>query len=304
MKKIKKHDKNPILTKDNVPFCVNSIFNAGAVRIADKYMLLCRTEMPNGRSSFTLAESLNGIDFKVASKPCLIPEDHKDCFDYVEWGIEDPRITQIGEKYYITYTGYSRYEPLVILAETLDFKKFTIHGPICEPSNKDCSLFPEKINDFYWKVDRPTAEGRRDIWISKSPDLVHWGSYTALMEPTPGTWECDKIGASSNPIKTGEGWLMLYHGVKELAYSAIYKIGVMLLDFEKPWIVKGKSLEPIIVPDHNFERIGDVGNVVFTNGWIIEPDGEIKIYYSGADLNICLATTTKDYLLSLCLQKK
>lgn len=304
MKKITKHIKNPILTKEDVPFHVNSIFNAGAVKIGGKYLLLCRTEMPNGRSSFTLAESQNGIDFKVAHKPCLSPGDHIECSDYVEWGIEDPRITQIGEKYYLTYTGYSKYEPLVILTETLDFKQFTIHGPICESSNKDCSLFPEKINGYYWKVDRPSAQKRRDMWISKSPDLIHWGSYRVLMEPTPGTWECDKIGSSSNPVKTEEGWLMLYHGVKELAFSAIYKIGVVLLDLERPWIVRGKTDEPIIVPDHHFERLGDVGNVVFSNGWIIETDGEIKIYYSGADMNICLATTTKDYLLSLCLQKK
>lgn len=303
MEKIYKYDKNPILTKENVPFRVNSIFNAGAVKINNKYLLLCRTEMPNGRSGFTLAESFNGIEFKVSSQPCLTSDDHKDFKDYVEWGIEDPRITPIDGKYYLTYTGYSKYEPLVILAETTDFKKFIIHGPISEPSNKDCSLFPEKIDGFYWKVDRPVAEDRRDIWISKSPDLIHWGSYRVLMEPTHGTWEHDKIGSSSNPIRTKDGWLMLYHGVREVTFGAMYKIGVVLLDLKKPWIVKGKTYEPIIVPDYHFERIGDVGNVVFSNGWILESDGEIKIYYSGADLNICLATTTKDYLLSLCLNK-
>ncbi len=298
-----KYDRNPILTKDNVPFHVNSIFNAGAVKIDDRYLLLCRTEMPNGRSTLTLAESSNGIDFKVADKPCLTPEDHKDCLEYVEWGIEDSRITKIEDKYYLTYTGYSKHEPLVILAETTDFKKFTIHGPICEPSNKDCSLFPEKVGGFYWKVDRPSAHNRRDIWLSKSHDLKFWRPYKVVMEPLPGTWESNKIGSSSNPIRTEEGWLMMYHGVKELAYSSIYRIGVVLLEYEKPWIIKGRTKLPIIVPDHIFERVGDVGNVVFTNGWILEPDGEIKIYYSGGDMNICLATTTKDYLLSLCLNK-
>jgi predicted GH43/DUF377 family glycosyl hydrolase len=303
MNGIIKHIKNPILTKESVPFHVNSIFNAGAVKFDNKYLLLCRTEMPNGRSTLTLAESTNGVDFKVADKPCLTPEDHKECFEYVEWGIEDSRITKIDDKYYLTYTGYSKHEPLVILAETTDFKKFTIHGPICEPSNKDCSLFPEKIGGYYWKVDRPSAHNRRDIWLSKSPDLQFWCPYKVVMEPVPGTWESNKIGSSSNPIKTEEGWLMLYHGVKELAFSAIYRIGVVLLDYEKPWITRGRTKIPIIVPDHVFERVGDVGNVVFSNGWIPEPDGEIKIYYSGGDMNICLATTSKDYLLSLCLNK-
>jgi len=303
MNQIKKHNENPILTKDDVPFKVNSIFNAGAIKINGKYLLLCRTEMPNGRSSLTLAESTDGVNFTVAQKPTLLPEDHNEFYKYVEWGIEDPRITKINDKYYLTYTGYSKYEPLVILAETQDFKKFIIHGPISEPSNKDCAIFPEKIDGYYWKVDRPSAEIRNDIWISKSPDLFHWGSYRALMEPTYGTWEHHKIGSSSNPIKTDTGWLMLYHGVRELTYGAMYKLGVVLLDLEKPWLVKGKTSEPIIVPDYDFERVGDVGNVVFSNGWIEEPDGEIKIYYSGADLNICLATTTKDYLISICLEK-
>jgi predicted GH43/DUF377 family glycosyl hydrolase len=297
---VQKFDGNPIIIKDDVPFKVNSIFNAGAIKIDEKYLLLCRTEMPNGRSSLTLAKSIDGIKFKIAQKPTLTPEEHGEYFDYVNWGIEDCRITNIVDKYYLTYTGYSKYQPLVILTETQDFEKFIIHGPISEPSNKDCSLFPEKINGFYWKVDRPVAFERRDVWISRSPDLLHWGSYKVLMEPTRGTWEHHKIGSSSNPLKTDKGWLMLYHGVRGLTYGAMYKLGVVLLDLEKPWIVKGKSSDPIIVPDYEFERVGDVGNVVFSNGWIVEPDGEIKIYYSGADLNICLATTTEEYLLSLC----
>jgi len=300
---VQKFNLNPILTKDNVPFKVNSIFNAGAVKFEDKYLLLCRTEMPNGRSSLTLSESSNGVNFQVAHKPTLLPEDHDEFFKYVEWGIEDPRITTLGDRYYITYTGYSKYNPLVILAETQDFEKFIIHGPISEPSNKDCSIFPEKIDGYYWKVDRPSAGNRGDIWLSKSPDLFHWGSYSVMMEPKPGTWEHHKIGSSSNPLKTDDGWLMLYHGVRQLTFGAMYKLGVVLLDPKKPWIVKGKTSEPIIVPDYDFERVGDVGNVVFSNGWIEEPDGEIKIYYSGADLNICLATTTKDYLVSICLEK-
>lgn len=302
MNKIVKYEGNPILTKDNVPFRVNSIFNAGAVKVEDRYLLLCRTEMPDGRSSFTLAESSDGINFTSGSEPCLTPRHHKDYFEYVEWGIEDPRITPIDDKFYITYTGYSQYQPLVMLAETRDFKDFKIHGPISEPSNKDCSLFPEKIDGFYWKIDRPSAGTRNDIWISKSPDFIHWGSPRVLMQPLPGTWETNKIGSSSNPIKTKDGWLMLYHGVREFPASSIYKLGVVLLDSEKPWILKGRTREPVIVPDKDYERTGDVMNVVFSNGWIAEPGGSIKIYYSGADSNICLAVTSIDYLLSQCLK--
>ena len=300
MNEIKKYKKNPIITKANVLFKVNSIFNPGAVKYEDKYLLLCRVEMPNGRSSFVLAESDDGYDFTVANKPCLTPEDHKECYEYVKWGIEDPRIIPIGDKYYLTYTGYSKYEPLVILAETKNFKNFIIHGPITEPSNKDCAIFPEKIDGYYWKVDRPTAGNRNDIWISKSPDLLHWGEYKLLSEPKLGTWEHHKIGASSTPLKTKEGWLLLYHGVRIFGSSMIYKLGVMLLETNKPWIVKGRSKEPIISPEYDYERVGDVGNVTFSNGWIVEKDGEVRIYYSGADINICVATTSISHLLSLC----
>ncbi len=300
MNEIKKYKKNPIITKADVPFKVNSIFNPGAVKYEDKYLLLCRVEMPNGRSSLVLAESDDGYDFTVANKPCLTPEDHKECYEYVKWGIEDPRIIPIGDKYYLTYTGYSKYEPLVILAETKNFKNFIIHGPITEPSNKECAIFPEKIDGYYWKVDRPTAGNRNDIWISKSPDLLHWGEYKLLSEPTLGTWEHHKIGASSTPLKTKEGWLLLYHGVRIFGSSMIYKLGVMLLETNKPWIVKGRSKEPIISPEYDYERVGDVGNVTFSNGWIVEKDGEVRIYYSGADINICVATTSISHLLSMC----
>lgn len=294
-----RYSKNPILTKEDVPFKVNSIFNPGAIKINDKYLLICRVEMPNGRASFVNAWSKDGFNFKVDSKPCLTPEDHLEYFKYVEWGIEDTRVAQIENKFYLTYTGYSRFMPLVMLAETENFEEFNIIGPVSEPSNKDCSLFPEEINGFYWKIDRPSGEHRRDIWISRSKDLIHWGGYNLLAEPFYGTWENDKIGGSTPPVKTNEGWLMLYHGVRGFGISSIYKIGVMLLDLEKPWVVKGRCKEPILSPELDYERVGDVGNVVFTNGWVSD-NGEIKIYYSGADTNICVATANIDDLIKCC----
>lgn len=295
-----RYEANPILTKEDVPFRVNSIFNAGAVKVNNKYLLVCRVEMPNGRSAFVMAESSDGYNFKVEDKLLLKPEDHKECYEYVEWGIEDTRITPLEGKYYLTYTGYSKYMPLVILAETTDFKTVKVRGPISEPSNKDCSIFPEKINDYYWKVDRPTAEDRQDIWISRSTDLVHWGGYRVLLQPELGTWESDKIGSSSNPIKTDEGWLMLYHGVRGFGITSLYKLGVVLLDLNEPWKVIGKSKEPILSPDKDYERVGDVNNVIFSNGWIVEDDGSVKIYYSGADTNICVAETSINELISVC----
>ena len=297
---VQRFEKNPVLAVRDVPFQVNSIFNAGAIKLKDKYLLLCRVEMPDGRSSLVRAVGTDGIHFKVDSRPCLTPEQHGEWSKYVQWGIEDARITALEGKFYILYTGYSCHMPLVMLAETGDFEQYKILGPITEPSNKDAVLFSEKMNGYYWKLDRPTAENRREVWISRSPDLVHWGWYRFLLQGEPGTWENDKIGASTPPVRTKDGWLMLYHGVRGFGISSIYKLGVLLLDLEKPWKVKGKTKAPILSPETDYERLGDVPNVVFSTGWIVEDNQEIKIYYSGADTNICLATTTVEYLLSFC----
>ena len=297
---IEKFTKNPILTAEDVPFKLNSIFNAGAVKFNGEYLLLCRAEMPVGRSSLVLARSKDGKKFTIDTEPCIKPEDHGE-FNYLtEWGIEDPRIVKNGDNYLITYTGYSKHLPLVMLAETKDFKEFNYLGPITEPSNKDCSIFPEKINGCYWKMDRPSTDKSNFIWLNKSPDLIHWGGFRFLIDPIQGTWASDKIGGSTPPVKTDKGWLFLFHGVRGFGISNIYKIGVMLLDIEKPWIIKSYSREPILAPDKIYERVGDVQNVVFSNGWIVEDDGNVKIYYSGADTNICLAETNLNYLLSLC----
>jgi len=296
-----RYEKNPILARDDVPFQVNSIFNAAAVKVGKDYLLLCRVEMPVGYSSLVIARSENGIDFRVDTKPCITPEVHEKFYEYVEWGVEDPRITKIGNHYYILYTGYSRCEPLVMLAETQDFEEFIFHGPATEPSNKDAVLFPEKIENCYWKIDRPSIKiNRGEMWINKSADLIHWGGHRFLMRGRKGTWETLKIGASTQPVKTKAGWLLLYHGVRGFGHSMSYKLGVVLLDKERPWKVIGRSSSPILAPVMGYERIGDVNNVIFSSGWIIENDGTVKIYYSGADTNICLATTTIDYLLSQC----
>ncbi|MBI2417602.1 MAG: glycoside hydrolase family 130 protein [Ignavibacteriales bacterium] len=295
-----KYSENPIITVADVPFRVNSIFNPGAVKANGEYILLCRIEMPTGRSSFLVARSTDGIKFKVEDKPCLTPGEHGVYNKYTEWGIEDPRVVQFGDSWFITYTGYSKFMPLVMLAETKDFKEFKIHGPISEPSNKDCAIFPEKINGRFWKMDRPSAETRRDIWLSSSPDMIHWGNYQMIIEPEVGTWENDKIGGSTPPIRTDAGWLVLYHGVRGFGVSTLYKIGCTLLDINEPWKVIGKTKEPVLTPEMDYERTGDVNNVVFANGWVAESDGTVKVYYSGADTNICLATTTIDELIASC----
>lgn len=298
---VERSERNPILTTKDVPFKANSLFNAGAIKFNNQYLLICRVEMPNGISALVKAWSKDGIQFKVEDKFFLTAEDHHQFYEYVQWGIEDVRINPLNGEYYLTYTGYSPNEPVVLLARTTDFEKVEILGTISEPVNKDAVLFPEKINGYYWKIDRPAISPiQGNMWINQSPDLLHWGNYRRLISTRKPWWDSDKIGASTPPIKTEKGWLMLYHGVRIIGTSMIYRQGVLLLDLNEPYKMLGRSKEPILSPEEPYERIGDVPNVVFSTGWILEDDGQIKIYYSGADSNICLATTSVEKLLSMC----
>ena len=298
---IKRYADNPILTARDVPFKANSLFNAGAVKFNDQYLLVCRVELPSGLSALVKAWSHDGIHFEVEDKLFLRAEDHGDLLEYVQWGIEDVRINPLNGDFYLTYTGYSPNEPVVLLAKTSDFETVEVLDVISEPVNKDAVIFPEKINGYYWKIDRPAISPvQGDMWINRSPDLIHWGFNRRLISTRKPWWDADKIGASTPPIKTELGWLMLYHGVRTIGTSMIYRQGLLLLDLNEPYKVLGRSKEPLISPEESYERIGDVPNVIFCTGWIVEDDGEVKIYYSGADSNICLATTSLDKLLALC----
>ncbi|HHE55677.1 MAG TPA: glycosidase, partial [Caldithrix abyssi] len=147
---VERSERNPILTTKDVPFKANSLFNAGAIKFNNQYLLICRVEMPNGISALVKAWSKDGIQFKVEDKFFLTAEDHHQFYEYVQWGIEDVRINPLNGEYYLTYTGYSPNEPVVLLARTTDFEKVEILGTISEPVNKDAVLFPEKINGYYW----------------------------------------------------------------------------------------------------------------------------------------------------------
>ncbi len=122
----------------------------------------------------------------------------------------------------------------------------------------------------------------------------------AILETRPGYWDADKIGPGAPPIQTKKGWLLIYHGVKNTSAGPIYRLGVALFDLKNPAKLIARSEEPILSPAEEYERIGDVPNVVFTCGAILEKNGEVKIYYGACDTCVCLATAQIDDLLSIC----
>jgi len=292
-----RYEKNPIITLENIPFRCNTVFNCSPVKYKGEYLLLLRVEGQQGYSFFALARSKDGFHFSVDEQPVMLPAKQGPFAKYEVKGIEDPRITEYNGTYYILFTAVSAWGPRIEIAKTNDFNSFERIAFISEPGNKDGVLFPEKVNNRFVRLDRPIGKGIGSIWISYSDDLLHWGDHRVLISPRPGMWDSYRVGASVPPIKTAKGWLEIYHGVKMTSTGPIYKIGSALLDPEEPAKLIARCDEPLLAPREFYERIGDVNNVVFACGAIIEPDGEIKIYYGAADTCICVATAQFEDIL-------
>jgi len=192
---------------------------------------------------------------------------------------------------------------VTILACTQDFRHFSRVAILTLPENKDVVLFPEKINGRYARLERPMTQSshRGDIWLSFSPDLVYWGDPRPVMTPRARQWDSHKIGAGAPPIKTVHGWLLIYHGVRTTAAGQLYRLGAALLDLEQPWRVIGRARNAILSPLAPEDFHGNVGNVVFTCGALVEPDQTLKVYYGAGDQVMCLATAAVDDVIALCL---
>ena len=298
----KRYDKNPILTASDWPYAAHTVFNAGACQLGDETILLVRVEDRRGHSHLTVARSKNGItDWAIDEKPSFAPEPAD--FPEETWGVEDPRLTWVEERgeWVIAYTAYSLSGPMVSLASTKDFKTFTRIGPVMPPDDKDAAVFPRRFSGRYAMIHRPVSAGASGahIWLSFSPDLRHWGDHHILLRARHGAWwDANKIGLSPPPLETPEGWLLLYHGVRNTPGGCIYRLGIALLDLENPWQVIRRSDEWIFAPEAPYERHGDVNGVVFPCGWILdEATGVIRMYYGGADSCLALATANLSEIL-------
>lgn len=206
------------------------------------------------------------------------------------FGIEDCRVAEIAGTYYLTYTQVSPHGVGVGLRSTTDWQSFAHHGMIFPPHNKDCALFTERVGDRYYALHRPSspALGGNYIWLAESPDLLHWGNHRCLARTRPGMWDCQRVGAGAAPIRTERGWLEIYHGADD---DNRYCLGALLLDLADPGIVLARSVEPIMEPVRDYEREGFFGNVVFTNGHLVDGD-DVTIYYGASDTSVCSATVS------------
>jgi len=295
-------ERNPVITLVDVPFRCNTVFNGTPVKIDGEYYLILRIEGLEGYSFFALARSRDGLHFEVEPEPCMVPAEAGAWKVWEERGIEDPRLTAIDGTFYVMYTAVGRHGYRIALARTDDLHHYERVAAISGPGNKDGVLFPQKVGGLYARLDRPFGNGVGCVWVSYSPDLIHWGKGECVFCPRSRFWDSYRIGASAPPIRTDRGWLEIYHGVKMTSAGPIYRIGTVMLDLDNPAKVLGRCLAPLLSPREEYERIGDVGNVVFACGAIVEDDGEVKVYYGAADTAICVATGSLDEIIRTTLE--
>jgi predicted GH43/DUF377 family glycosyl hydrolase len=303
-----RHEANPILTPKDFPGA-EAVFNCGQTMYQGKTILLVAILLRNDPvPRMHVAESTDGVNFEIRPEPFITQSKNAELAPYDHWPI-DPRITYFAEEetYYIMRPANSASGCSAILGKTKDWKTYEDIEVIALPSNRVPCLFPEKIDGSYVRLDRPyglindphNIDSRGHIFISYSPDLIHWGRHRLLMKPWLN-WNNDKIGPTP-PIKTDDGWLVLIHGVSKNCSTAIYRVGAVLLDLEDPSKIVGKANSWILAPDAPYECMGRVPNVVFPCGFIVDHEEDrIRLYYGCADTSIGLATGKLSDILEMC----
>lgn len=280
MVRLERYPGNPILAPNpGHEWEARTVFNCGVAQVDGAVVLLYRAQgIATNVSRLGFAVSTDGVTFARLDRPVFEPADETEM-----WGVEDARLTRIGDEHYLLYTAWSPHGIQVAMASTRSFFTWRRHGIVLPgPDNKDAALFPERVGGRYVMFHRIPP----DIWLAYSDDLLHWGDYQKIMEPRPDCWDNLKLGAGGPPLKTDRGWLAIYHGVDQ---QKVYRLGVVLLDLEDPAKVVHWPVTPILEPEEPWERDGDVPNVVFTCG-TAEVGGRYLVYYGGADRVIGMAS--------------
>ncbi len=305
----------PVLTKNDIPYSAELIFNAGVCRFGGKYIMVFRNDYGefNGSkfegTSLGIAFSDDGIDWTVSEKKPFF-RGHPEIVR-----IYDPRLTVIDGEIYICLACDTKHGLLGGVGKLHNFEEIEFFS-FLPPDNRNLALFPEKINGSYILLERPMpvySRGKEsfDMWICESPDLKHWGGHRLVAAVEDISFANNKIGPAAPPVKTEAGWLTLFHAVEidpstgkngwEDKWQKIYRAGIMLLDLQDPSIIRGMYDKPLIVCDRDFElENGFRRDVIFPGGMILEDSGEVKIYYGASDTVECLAFADVNELIALC----
>jgi beta-1,2-mannobiose phosphorylase / 1,2-beta-oligomannan phosphorylase len=297
-------------------FCT---FNPAAIYAADKVHLLYRAQGHDYVSQIGYASSENGLTINERlNEPAYRPSQK---FEGVTMplgnpsngfvsgggcgGCEDPRATIIDDRVYMTYVAYDGWNPPRVALTSIALDDFLDHNFLWEKPvlisqpgevNKSAVIFPEKINNKYVIMHRVFP----NILIDFVDDL-NFDGYTYLQGQykipprSPEWWDSRKVGAGAPPLKTKDGWLLIYQAVDDKDASE-YKVGAMLLDLEDPTKVLCRSSKPILEPRETYENYGFKAGVVYPCGAVIK-DNNLFVYYGGADSYVCVATAPLDEFL-------
>jgi predicted GH43/DUF377 family glycosyl hydrolase len=265
-------------------------FDRGSVDTSDPRLL----RLPDGKVRLRYISHLRLVRINLTDlviKEISTLSELRPSEPWEEYGIEDPRMTQIGDTYYITYVAIShKMGVATALMTTKDFKSFERKGIIFPTENKDVVLLPEKWRSHYVAYHRPVSNYMIDlpsVETSLSPDAVYWGKHRFLFGPRPGNWDSVRVGAGPPPLRVSNGWLLIYHGVSPATPESPvgrYCAGAVLLDRENPTQLISRSDLPLICPERSYEKEGFAPGVLFPTGAIYaEKRGELLLFCGSAD---------------------
>jgi beta-1,4-mannooligosaccharide/beta-1,4-mannosyl-N-acetylglucosamine phosphorylase len=311
---------NPIISRADIPDLpphivdVSSVFNPGAIRLGADYLLLLRVQTRGRETVLMVAESSDGERFVV--RPGIVEIEGFDAVDENVYHVYDPRLTRIDDVVYAMFAADVDGACRLGLARTEDFERFQLVSFGCEADVRNGVLFPEKVGGRFLRLERPNRVPLEsgvttgdEIVLAESEDLIAWRSVGPVMAGRLHYWD-ELIGSGPPPVKTREGWLHVYHGIAtHFASANIYQAGVVLLDLHDPQRVLARGRNNVIEPREPYELTGQVPNVVFPSGMIVDeydeegfavPDSLVRVYYGAADTVVGLATSTVADLLRAC----
>ena len=292
-----RYDANPIIPRDLIPSS-NSIFNSAVVPFNGAFAGVFRCDNKKREMNIHRGFSDDGLNWRLEDAPIEWQFDDPELSRFVHR--YDPRVTWLEDRFYVTWcNGY--HGPTIGIGYTYDFERFHFVENALLPFNRNGVLFPRRIGGQYAMLSRPSDNGHTpfgDIYLSTSPDMVHWGRHRYVMG-VKGGWQSTKIGAGPTPIETPEGWLMIYHGVLTSCNGFVYSFGAAMLDLEQPWKVMYRTAPYLLSPQTLYECVGDVPNVAFPCAALHDrPTGRLAIYYGGADTVTALAFARVDELIA------
>jgi predicted GH43/DUF377 family glycosyl hydrolase len=302
--------ENPILKpiKEH-PWESKAVFNAAAIELDGTIHILYRAMGDDDTSVIGYATTKNGTKItERLPEPIYVPRESFEKKSHPgNSGCEDPRITKIGDTIYMAYTAYDGVHPTRVALTSISCVDFLARRwekwskPILtSPENigdKDTCLLPEQFGDQYMLLHRIDPQLCADFLDTLDFKKSRLTRCIEIMGPRPGLWDSVKIGIAGPPIKTPEGWLLIYHGVSK---TSTYRLGAVLLDLKNPTTILSRTVDTILEPLEEYEIEGVVRKAVFSCGAVLRDD-TLFLYYGGADTVLCVAKVSLKKLLKMLL---